>query len=122
MAVDTHKGDVASNPLRTAMDRAGDKLGGLASSFSGRPALAREEGPLELTEVAEAPPLKRLDVKLALLNYVDANFRQRTSSDGTILAPSRELLVEQLTNLVMQLQDQPEKGPVKAKMPPHAHA
>lgn len=106
MATDVMKGmEGGESPLRMAMDRASDTVKGAAKRFLGD-GHTREE-PLHLTGdmMVGRRRLRRVEVKLELLSYVDAQFRQRTSSDGTVLAPSREQLVEDLTNLVLKLED-----------------
>lgn len=97
MAIDTHKEiPSAPNPLKMAMNRAGDMMT--------RKKDGPEEDTLELTEALERRPFRRVEVKLEVLSYINAQFRQRTASDGTVLAPSLELLVEQLTDLVMNIE------------------
>jgi hypothetical protein len=109
MAIDIEKpGDAKPSPLRTAMDRAGGAVQKLMREASAAPV---EGDVLELTDVVEKTQepgrrmLRRVDIKVQLLSYIDSQFRQRTTSDGTILAVSREKLVEELTDLMVELDE-----------------
>jgi hypothetical protein len=75
---DTHPG---ASKLRTAMDRAG----GLIKQHINN----RGEEPLVLDQLVERRRISRLEAKTAVVSYVDSIFRQRTRTDGTVLAPSR---------------------------------
>jgi len=109
MATDLHKS--SENPLRTAMDRAGD----IAGRALGRGRNGEE--PYELTEMADdRRPMGRVAAKLEVLSYIDAIFTRRTPTDGTIVAVSRERLIEDLTDIFMKLDNtlleaSPQKKP-----------
>lgn len=103
MATDTLKGsEAADSMLRTAMHRAGNTTRRALDAVRNR-----IEEPYLLTDAAgpERRRLGRADVKVALLGYIDSHFHNRTTRDGTILNVSRELLVEDLTSLIMEMED-----------------
>lgn len=103
MATDTLKGaETADSMLRTAMHRAGSTTRRALDAVRNR-----IEEPYLLTDAAgpERRRLGRADVKVALLGYIDSHFHNRTTRDGTILNVSRELLVEDLTSLIMEMED-----------------
>jgi hypothetical protein len=124
MAIDTFKGtEPAENTLRTAMSRAGEAASGVVNRMKSLATAADE--PLELTEIVDDRRLlNRVAVKTEVLSYVSSVFRQRTSTDGTILAVSYEQLVQELTDLVLGLDSKAQGSyapPVPTKKQHHTH-
>lgn len=126
MATDVDKPAGQDSPLRQAMQRAGSAVGKTVQRLG--EAARRMDEPFILTEAdMERRPMNRVTVKTTVLGYIDAAFQNRTRADGTILAPSRERLVEELTNLYMDLEaglyDMPAPPAMPApKAPLHSHA
>ena len=86
--------------LRQAMSAAADVVDGFKQRRNGG------EGELVLTEeMIDRRPLDRVKVKVGVLQYIDSIFQNRTKTDGVILATRRERLVEELTNLVLNLDE-----------------
>lgn len=92
------------NKLQEAMSRAG---AGLNTYLKPR------DEPMMLSEELERRPIRRVDAKLAILHYVDSVFRQRTSHDGSVLGVSREQLIEDLTGLIVDLDNRALEEPRK---------
>jgi len=120
MAIDTNKGDATpENMLRRAMDRAGD-----IAQRGLRAQPRNEEGPMEMTEadiVDRRASIRRVDIKVAMVSYIDSVFRSRTPQDGTIVGVSREQLLQELTELVVELDERamqgtPPTNPMKPKI------
>lgn len=92
------------NKLQEAMSRAG---AGLNTYLKPR------DEPMVLSEELERRPIRRVDAKLSILHYVDSVFRQRTSHDGSVLGVSREQLIEDLTGLIVELDNRALEEPRK---------
>ncbi len=111
MAITDNIPGAKGGDVRQAMKAATQRLG----------EFMRKEEPLVLDDLADRRGLRRIDAKLAMINYVEAKFRQRTASDGSILAVSKERLIEELTEVVMELEDR--MNPVQPiKTEPRANA
>lgn len=101
--------------LRKAMDRAGDITQQLREKMS-KP--NHREEPYVLTDaMVERRRFKRVEVKIGLLSYVNSVFRQRTQSDGMILQPSLERFVEELTDLVLEMEQRLCEDPIQPMQP-----
>lgn len=121
MAIDTMKGTEQDNPLRTAMSRAGSTT---RRALDGLMRGNRTGEPFALEEAPDRRRLGRADVKVAFLGYIDAHFHNRTTRDGTILNVSRELLVEDLTSIIMEMEDRlfEGAGPAPAAVAPKSQS
>lgn len=81
-----------------------------------------ELGTREMVPVTRMPIMK-VEIKTEVAAFIDRHFMTRTASDGTILALSKENLVEHLTGLFHSLEQRSaetgERFPksVKAKQP-----
>lgn len=122
MAVDTFKGDAGpENALRQAMNRAGNVANNVMR------AATRAQPPqgdnLEMTEMDVVSPdrrtIRRVDIKVSLVSYIDSVFRARTPQDGTIVGVSREQLLQELTELFVELDERASQpaapSPAKVK-------
>lgn len=87
--------------LRRALSAASDAV----DNFKQRGRSGNEEYVLTAEDMVDRAPLDRVKVKVGVLGYIDSIFQNRTKTDGVILSTSRERLVEELTNLVLNLDE-----------------
>lgn len=95
------------NNLRAALERA--SAGGASAPIGRLPQITGFPG-----EVAESPgdmvvqrlAIPRVRIKQEVAAYIERNFLSRTNVDGSILGPSKETLIEELTGLFHTLEDQ----------------
>lgn len=95
------------NDLRTALDRA--SAGNAAPMGRALPTLtglSTESTDVPGDMITPRLVIPKVRIKQEVAGYVESNFLSRTNVDGSILRPSKEQLIEELTGLFHMLEEQ----------------